>query len=364
MIGTLKNERGIAFVVVIFMGSILFTLIGASLLFSRLNLKSAVNLEQGTFSLHVADTGLQHALAVIPAGNSFPYSSSTPVVGQTSHPTMTGFSYSVTAVNDAGGTKAILTSVSQGPGSSKRVVTAYVGRGNYGLGAASLPGSSGGTTETNFSGTSFSINGNDNCNVSAPVPGIVVTDPALATEITNDTTSDGGLASNQMGNVTGAGGSPSVAIVQPLSMTVSQMADSYLALSHVDLSGGNYSGNEDWGTSSTPRITRITGNAQIQGIVEGYGVLIVDGTLDVAGSFNFHGLVIARGDVQVQVTGNAGIYGSLLIAESTGLDAGYELDVRGNAHIRYDSCALASADGWAPLPKAPKLLAWQENMSI
>jgi hypothetical protein len=109
MIGTLKNERGIALVVVIFMGSILFTLIGASLLFSRLNLKSAVNLEQGTFSLHVADTGLQHALAVIPAGNSFPYSSSTPVVGQTSHPTMTGFSYSVTAVNDAGGTKAILT---------------------------------------------------------------------------------------------------------------------------------------------------------------------------------------------------------------------------------------------------------------
>ena len=149
--------------------------------------------------------------------------------------------------------------------------------------------------------------------------------------------------------------------IQPLSQTVSQLADAYLAHSHVDLAGGNYSSTGNWGTSAAPQITRINGDAQIQGTIEGYGVLIVDGTLGVAGSFTFHGLVIARGDVQVQVTGNAGIYGSLLIDNSTTADAGYELDVRGNAAIRYDSCALAAANGWVPLPKAPRLLAWQEK---
>src|SRR5207244_11904599 len=118
-----------------------------------------------------------------------------------------------------------------------------VGRVGFRLGATSLRWSSAGTTETNFSGTSFSINGNDNCNAAPAVPGIAVTDPALATEITNDTTSDGGLASNQMNLVTGAGGAPSVATIPPLSQTVSQIADGYLALPHTDLDGGNYSGN-------------------------------------------------------------------------------------------------------------------------
>ncbi|TAJ75450.1 hypothetical protein EPO44_22005 [bacterium] len=90
-------------------------------------------------------------------------------------------------------------------------------------------------------------------------------------------------------------------------------------------------------------------------------MLIVNGTLDVAGNFTFNGLVIARGgNVSVQVTGNAGIYGSLLIAPPTA-SGSTVLDVRGNAHIGYNSCALASADGWKPLPKKPKLLAWQEK---
>src|SRR2546422_1995939 len=357
-----KNSRCLALTTVIFMAAILFTFITASLLLSSLDLRLTGNLKRGDAALHVADGGVQHALIVIPAGTTFPYSAETAVVPLTSYPSISGYDYSVTGINTAGGTQAILTSQANGPNGVKKVIKAYVGRGGFGLGATSLPGSSAGTTETNFSGTSFSINGNDNCNAAPAVPGIAVTDPALATEITNDTTSDGGLASNQMNLVTGAGGTPSVVVIPPLSQTVSQIADGYLALPHTDLAGGNYSGNSDWGTAGTPRITRVTGDAQIQGTIEGYGVLIVDGALDIAGNFTFHGLVIARGNVQVQITGNAGIYGSLLIKESTVEDPAYELDVRGNAHIRYDSCALAAADSWATLPKTTRLSAWQEVM--
>jgi len=366
MVGILKNNRGTALVVAVFMSSILLTMIGAGLLFSGLGLKTTSSFRVGTNAIQVADAGIQHALVAIPSGTDFTYGSGATVLSTTPFPTaLSGYSYEVTATNNSPGSPstatAILTSTAIGPNSGRKIVVAYIGRGSYGLGAVALPGSTAAFTETNFSGTSFSINGNDNCSAAPAVPGIAVTDAALATEIANDTTSDGGLASNQMSLVSGAGGSPSVVSIQPLSQTVSQLADAYLAHSHVDLAGGNYSSTGNWGTSATPQITRINGDAQIQGTIEGYGVLIVDGTLGVAGSFTFHGLVIARGDVQVQVTGNAGIYGSLLIDNSTTADAGYELDVRGNAAIRYDSCALAAANGWVPLPKAPRLLAWQEK---
>ena len=64
----------------------------------------------------------------------------------------------------------------------------------------------------------------------------------------------------------------------------------------------------------------------------------------------------------MQVNGHAGIYGSLLIEESTTQDPTVELDIRGNAVIRYDSCALAMAEGWVALPKAARMLAWMEKM--
>ena len=363
----LKRQQGIALIMVIMVMALLLSITAAGLLFSGLNLRISGNYRMGTSAFHVADAGIQHALAVIPSGTTFGFS--TDPDNPTSVVTTslgTGTTYTVTAINTSGGTKAILTSEANDPNGTKKVIVGYIDRGTVGLGATNLPGSLADATETNFSGNSFTIDGNDNCNAAPSVPGIAVTDPDLATEITNDTTTDGGLESQQMDNVTGAGGTPSVATVPPLEMTVSELADAYLnhpTVPHVDLEGGNYGGNSNWGTSATPEITRITGDANIRGSVEGYGVLVVDGALDIAGNFTYYGLVIARGDIQVQVTGNAGIYGALVIGESTTQDGGYELDVRGNATLRYDSCALSVADGWEPLPKKAKLLAWQESLS-
>jgi len=52
----------------------------------------------------------------------------------------------------------------------------------------------------------------------------------------------------------------------------------------------------------------------------------------------------------------------VMLAESTVYDPNIELDVRGNAHVRYDSCALAPADSWVSLPKPARLVAWQEKL--
>ena len=362
---TLKSEKGLALVLVVMVSALLLPLLFSGLRSSGLNLQVASNLKVSDITLQVADMGIHHALAVIPSGGVFTYSSTTPIVPLTAHPTLTGYSYSVTAINTAGGAQAILTSTAQGPNSSQKVVTAYIARGNYGLGSISLTGSLAATTETSFSGTSFDVSGTDQCGMASAVPGIAVTDANLQTEITNNTTTDGGLASNQMNLVTGAGGSPSVLVVPPTTPTATQLADAFLAQTNpspTTLTGTNFSGNDSWGTAATPRITRINGNADISGTIEGYGVLIVDGALSIAGNFTFNGLVIARGDIQVLINGNAGINGSLMLGESITYDPQVELDLRGNAHVRFNSCNLNAANGWVTLPKQAKLIAWNEKV--
>lgn len=364
----MKSEEGLALMLVVMVCALLFPLIFSGVRSSGLNLQVAANLKVGDITLQVADTGIQHALAVIPSGGNFTYTSTTTIVpisgsGTIAHPGVSGYSYSVTAINTNGGAQAILTSTATGPNGSQKVVTAYIARGsNYGLGATSLTGSLAAATETSFSGTSFDINGTDQCGVAPAVPGIAVTDADLQTEIINNTTSDGGLESNQMNLITGAGGSPSVVVVPPTSQTVTQLADAYLALTHTTLTGTNFSGNDSWGTAATPRITRIDGNATISGSIDGYGVLIVDGALSISGNFTFNGLVIARGDIQVLITGNAGINGSMMLGESITYDPQVELDVRGNAHIRFNSCNLSPANSWVALPRKAILIAWHEQV--
>lgn len=370
----LQDERGISLLVVVMVMVLLLSMTGASLLFSSINFRSANNLKLGTATLHAADAGIQHALALIPSGGTFSYPSTSP--GTTlvnNYSFATGYTYTVTAVNDAassgGNTRAILTSTASGPNGTQKVVVAYIARDTAGTGQGTIyiPGVAA-NVETSFSGNAFLITGNDTnydgtAGPGAAVPGISVTDSALQTEITNNTTSDGGLASNQMDNVTGAGGPPSVSTVTAMAMTPTQIADAFLAYPHTDLAGGTYSGNETWGTDASPRITQINGNAKISGTISGSGVLIVDGTLEIPGNITFHGLIIARGPVQVDITGSVAIYGGIMLAEQTGPDGGYEFKMQGNGAIYYSSQAYTMLNTYWPnaLPKPPKMVAWQER---
>jgi hypothetical protein len=322
---------------------LMLSITGATLSLNRLELKKTSNHKLGTQALGVADAGLQHAFAAMPAGINFPYNTETQVVPSTAISSLPGFTYSVKALNTAGGTQAILTSTALGPNGTKKVLVAYAKRGSYGFGAIHLEGAAD-TIETQFAGVSFEVNGNDFCGSAPAAPGISVTDPDLVTEITNDTLDDGGLTETQFSEVKGVGDDPSVIAIANPSTTVTDMADVFLALSHVELPGGNYGGNEVWGTKKAPRITWIKGNARINGNLEGYGVVVVDGNLDIAGDLEYKGIFIARGEVEVRVTGSAQIKGSLLIGESEIQDEAIELDIRGNAEIKYDSCVLGEVE--------------------
>lgn len=371
----IKSNQGIAMVVVIAMMLILLSISGAALLLSGLNLKTASNLKTGGGAIHVADAGVQHGLAVIPSGTTFSYTTETTLLN--SYSFGSGYSYTVTAINDSassgGNTRAIVTSVATGPNNSQRKVKAYVGRSSSAWvppGAIYMPGEAA-YIETRFNGSTFVISGNDtnpggSAGSASPVSGIATNDTTTTTEISG---ASGSLSSSQYGRVTGQGSSPSV-VTSSTIINVEQLAVDLLALGveGVDkqtLSGGTYSSGE-WGTSTLPKITHITSDVTVTGTLTGYGVIIVDGKLTTKGNFTLSGLVIVRGDADLSGSGNesdtATVWGAVLIKASTTSDGGYELEMGGAGKIYYSSQTLSVVTtNWGnAFPKAAKLTAWHE----
>jgi hypothetical protein len=101
----------------------------------------------------------------------------------------------------------------------------------------------------------------------------------------------------------------------------------------------------NWGSPLTPLlpcggyfpIVWVDGSLSING-VQGQGVLLVNGDLDVQGGFEFFGPVLVKGRVSTQGTG--GHFNGGVIAANVDLD---QNTVLGNAVISYSSCALAKA---------------------
>jgi hypothetical protein len=367
-------------VVVIAMMVILLSITGAALLFSGLNLKTASNVRTGGGAIHAADAGVQHGLALIPSGTTFSYGTETTLLS--SYSFGSGYTYTVTAINDSassgGNTRAIVTSVASGPNNSKRKIKAYIGRSSTWIppGTIYIPGQPENILTT-FNGSSFQISGSDTnpggalgSGSSSPVPGIATTASGTTTEITG---ASGSLSSSQYGQVTGQGSAPSVATSSTI-INVYQLAADLIALGveGVDkqtLANGTYSSGE-WGTSSLPKITHITGDATLTGSLAGYGVIIVDGNLTFRGQVGFKGLVIARGnEADIAGSGSASdtatVWGAVLVKEVTSSETLRRFG--GAAKTYYSSQALAVVTNkWGSpfnsLPKAAKLLAWHEVM--
>jgi Tfp pilus assembly protein PilX len=403
----LRNERGLTLAVVLMMMVILVSITGAALLFSSLNLKASANLKGGTAALQAADAGIQHALAAIPAGgdfdslltggvSGFPCYPASPCNGSSNKPRLTGsingYSYSVVVENDttvSGETATgdvnkivILTSTATSPNGSNRRVKAYIGRSTWAPpGTLYLPGASTNISET-FNGNAFAITGNDTnsdgtAGSSASILGIATNNAATTTEIKG---AGGTLSSSQYGQVTGQGSNPSVATSSTLD--VNQLAENLIALGGSDLQtldgGRQYkTTHSDLGTSSNPKITHITadtgrnpratqlicGSGNTSG-ANGYGVLIVDGDLEIRGLFRFQGLIISRGgniDVSGAGGGGATVWGAVLVNAPASSVA---LTIAGNMYLRYSSTVLNTyVNRWASaFSTNARIIAWNEMM--
>ena len=92
----------------------------------------------------------------------------------------------------------------------------------------------------------------------------------------------------------------------------------------------------------------------------GQGILLVNGSLDVAGGFQFYGLVIVRGELKT--TGTGGHFNGTVMAANVAVGGAITSNntVSGNATFRYSSCALMSALRGSASPAPIRDRAWVE----
>jgi len=147
--------------------------------------------------------------------------------------------------------------------------------------------------------------------------------------------------------------------------TFTQFGDiSYASLAasaNVQLGGGNYkvtpnvsgttcvrTDNLNWGDGMNPTapcgnyfpIIHVAGNVTLNGD-QGQGILLVDGDLDVQGSFIFYGIVLVQGHLKTAGGGStdAHFYGAVM-AENVDLELN---SLSGNATLQYSKCAITNA---------------------
>lgn len=116
----------------------------------------------------------------------------------------------------------------------------------------------------------------------------------------------------------------------------------YISAADTMFTSGTYGSNMTWGTRTIPWIVYADGNVTFNGNIEGWGILVVRGNLTLAGTFMFHGLVIAYNDISIDVTfakGTPDIVGGLLMSGSAGSDFG----MKGNSGIVFSREALEIA---------------------
>jgi hypothetical protein len=86
-------------------------------------------------------------------------------------------------------------------------------------------------------------------------------------------------------------------------------------------------------------IIYIDGDLKIQANARGQGVLLVNGSMEMAGGFIFTGIVIVRNDIKSTGNGNK-ITGSAFAGNTYTTD---NSSVTGDSEIHYSSCAIDRA---------------------
>lgn len=400
-----------ALVVVIMFMVILLSITGATLLFSRSNLITASNVRTGTSAVHVADAGIQHALAVVNPGNSLSYTTQTTVVNSTSFGS--GYSYTVTALNGPGTDQATLTATVSGPNGAKAVVQAVVVRSLLTLppipGAISIVGEAEASfpaTNSVIDGNDFALNGNPTANPAKR--GITVGDisaPSSQTAAQALSNVNNALSWDQKDHlVLGLGrdqptNTPSTGIDNSLTKKATSdfvnylktIADSYLT---VKSTGGDVTGTVtastpggggnltvgsktiNMGTNGNPQIVFFEGvpagqpgdlRLKFSGSIVGHGILVMkDNDLQFLGELDWKGLIIVSGpdtSIAFQGSGLQNVLGAVIVNETNTDIGASELSIsNSNANTKYRSSKAALDMVQSVLNDKPflKIVAWKQ----
>ena len=134
------------------------------------------------------------------------------------------------------------------------------------------------------------------------------------------------------------------------------------AFANNNLPGGNYN-SVTWGTPASPEITFIDGDARLGGNGSGAGLMVVKGTLDYNGAFNYVGLVfVLGGDLQMSGANKnliGGTFAANIIDYGNGT-YGYGIPAirfNGNSNFLYSAQAISLATDLLPM----RVLNWRES---
>jgi hypothetical protein len=352
-------ERGMALVFVTFALAALLVAIAGALVTNAANTNASRNY-RGAEQVHfVAESGLSDALQNINATGVINYQNDIVNAWSTRYGTgaktfapLAGYSYTVTtAVGANPVTTGRVISTATGPNGLQTTVVANLLRTNV-LGNA--PGAiyltDNGNTNSDFQGNAFAVDGNDHNYTGGAGPGTAV--PGISTRTAANTAEAiASLSSQELDNVQGYGyqnGPPPVPSIStspwgPTTAEMNQFISDLQAEPGAQTCGClqiNNSCGCSFGSTASPQITTVGISGQTlqiknNGNVNGAGVLIVNGNLDIQGSVNFKGLILVTGTLSV--TGNATVYGSVWTQ-------GVSLDVGGSAIVDYSTQALALAN--------------------
>jgi hypothetical protein len=119
--------------------------------------------------------------------------------------------------------------------------------------------------------------------------------------------------------------------------------DEFIAAANRVYPNGSTISSATWGSVTDPWIVYCQGDVKITGTVKGYGILVVNGSLDISGGFTFTGLILVYKDSKIAVdeTGGSGkdanIIGGLLMASPV---SGSTFQMVGSQNIVYSKDAL------------------------
>ncbi len=273
------------------------------------------------------------------------------VTGNTSSATMTvgnaSVSYVVYVTNDSqdpngwssttdANKQAFLTSIASGPNNSRAIVQTVV----QVFPMVSSPAALYTKGDVTGNGSALTISGNDACG-GGPNLGSVYAkgdwNPTGSPSITGPLTEFGALDLDVAGMISQLKGSADVTLT-------------------ADVNGATYGTSSNFktvysNTSSPPNVNglKLTN-------ITGWGILIVDGDLELGGGFNWNGIILATGAVTLNGGGGPNalnIQGQLLSGTSTVTD----VTLNGNNNITYNSCYTKKATATSPL----KVLSWKQT---
>ena len=262
-------------------------------------------------------------------------SSSSLVAGYTYNAYVTNDSSDgVASTTDSNG-KVVITSVATGPNNTKAIVQTTVQL--YSL-SASSPAVVYSKDNVTLSGSSLSINGNDAGSCGGSNLSTVYTkDPAT-------TTSNGNPATPQHGTLD-----------IDLAALVNQFKAGATTTLTADVSGATYGSATNYVTVYANATATQADHELRLNNVTGYGLLIVDGDLQMAGNLNWNGIIIVTGILTSTGGGsnNKNITGQIY----SGSSALGDTAISGNIDVAYNSCEVKKTLSSQPL----KVVNWKQS---